>query len=295
MSVPPLQPALDAAAVPDAAALAAEAGKYFKLTDFWPSSPHAWFGVIESQFMLRGVVSERDRFALVTAVLPESSARKITHLLSAPPADCYSALKRELLSTHQLTEMQRMELLFNMEDPGNRRPMDLLSQMMELVEPGEEKTKLFAMLFMRRLPPQVRVQLTEDDHADLRALAAKADRVTAFLARQSSSSAPVASAMLASEDDFSGESAEFMVSAVSGGKFGGGRGGKFGGGRGGKFSRGGKRIGNQPQQQQLQQQPGDDADSPVALARVSSGLCYYHFNFGSKARVCKGACSWQGN
>lgn len=39
-----------------------------------------------------------------------------------------------------------------MEPLGSRRPMDLLTEMMELVRPGEEKTQLFAMLFLRRLP-----------------------------------------------------------------------------------------------------------------------------------------------
>ena len=38
-----------------------------------------------------------------------------------------------------------------------KRPMELLTEMMELVTPGEEKTRLFAMLFMRRLPAQVQV------------------------------------------------------------------------------------------------------------------------------------------
>ena len=65
-----------------------------------------------------------------------------------------------------------------MDDLGSKRPMDLLNEMVELVTPGEEKTKLLAMLFMGCLPPQVRVQLTEDDYTDLRALAEKADRCT---------------------------------------------------------------------------------------------------------------------
>ena len=51
--------------------------------------------------------------------------------------------------------------------------------MLELVHPGEERTRLFSMLFLRRLPPAVRLQLTEDDHEDVRALVEKADRCAA--------------------------------------------------------------------------------------------------------------------
>ena len=43
---------------------------FFKLPDFWPASPHAWFGVVEAQFAIRNITRERDRFGLVTAVLP---------------------------------------------------------------------------------------------------------------------------------------------------------------------------------------------------------------------------------
>ena len=29
--------------------------RFFKLTDLWTNNPAAWFGVIESQFQLRGI------------------------------------------------------------------------------------------------------------------------------------------------------------------------------------------------------------------------------------------------
>ena len=121
------------------------------------------------------------------------------HLLTTPPADYYIQLKASLLSSHQLTEIQKAELLFNMDDLGSKRPMDLLTEMVELVKPGEEKTQLFAMLFMRRLPPQVRVQLTEDDYTDLRALAEKAERYAAMLVRNAG--ATTVNAILPTEEE----------------------------------------------------------------------------------------------
>ena len=188
--------------------------------------------------------------------------------------------------------MQRMEMLFNMDNLGSKRPMDLLNEMMELVKPGEEKTQLFAMLFMRRLPPPVRVQLTEDDHTDLPALAAKADRCTAFLSRQTSS-ATMASVPSAS-DELVEDSAELSISGMSRGGVGGGkqRGGWF---HSNKRPPQQQRGQHQQQRSGQQQQVSEDADSPLDLARLSSGLCYYHFNFGSKARSCSKPCPWQGN
>ena len=130
---------------------------------------------MESQFEVSGVPTERDKFGLVTGMLLELSARKITHLLQAPLANRYTALKAVLLSVLQLTNMQHMEALFSMDNISNKRPMDLLSEMMDLVRPGEEKTEIFPILFMPRLPAQVCCQLTEDNHSDLLALAAHAD------------------------------------------------------------------------------------------------------------------------
>ena len=150
--------------------------------------------------------------------------------------------------------------------------MDLLIEMVELVKPGEEKTQLFAMLFMHRLPPQVRVQLTEDNHTDLRALAEKAERWAAMLVRKAG----------ATEEE--SEDHTVSVSAVH----------KCGGQRGGKH----KKTGYWQQKKQTRQrQPGQqpDSSSPADVAHLASGLCYLHFKFGAKAFNCQQPCNWQGN
>ena len=239
---------------------------------------------MEAQFRIREVNSQEDRFTLVASVLPEASARRVAHLLATPTDDCYTQLKAALLSSHQLTEIQKAELLFNMDDLGSKRPMDLLNEMMELVKPGEEKTQLFAMLFMRRLPAQVRVQLTEDDYTDLRALAEKADRCTAMLARKAGT---VASAVLQCEDD-----SEEPVSSVSAIHSSGRSGGSSH--SGGGSQRGGKKTGFWQQKKQ-QRQKSTDTASPADAALVASGLCYPHFKFGAKAHSCYQPCSWTGN
>ena len=68
-----------------AANAAAAPTHFFKLPDFWTGSPAAWFSIVEAQFEMREVTSQRDKFALISAVLPEISARCVTHLLAGPP------------------------------------------------------------------------------------------------------------------------------------------------------------------------------------------------------------------
>ena len=91
--------------------------------------------------------------------------------------------------------------------------MELLTEMLELVHPGEERTRLFAMLFLRRLPPAVHLQLTEDDHEDVRALAEKADCCAASIHRHQQSATQIFSAAANNNQDVE-EQEDFSVAAV---------------------------------------------------------------------------------
>jgi hypothetical protein len=42
--------------------------------------------------------------------------------------------------------------------------------------------------------------------------------------------------------------------------------------------------------------PADgNPNAPAKLARQTSGLCRFHWQFGDKAYSCRSPCSWQGN
>ena len=274
-----------AAAAAGAAGAAVEAPtRFFKLPDFWTGSPAAWFGVAEAQFALRGIVTQRDRFSLVAAVLPESSARRVTHLLAAPGDNCYTDLRVALLAAHQLTAFQKAEKLLSSEPLGDRRPSELLAEMLELVQPGDERTNLFALIFLRRLPAAVRLLLTEDNTEDVRALADKADRCAASLHK----SQPHTVAAVAPGEEYEDSSQEeATISAV---------GASRGGNQQRNNWRGRGRRGNGGGQQAVQRSSAPDfPNTPARVAQQASGLCYKHFKFGDQAMGCKKPCSWQGN
>ena len=203
------QPAVDPAAAPTGS-------RSFKLPDFWTASPAAWFGIAETQFLLRNINSQQERFALVAAVLPEASTRRMAHLFTNPGDTSYTDMKAALLSAHQLTSFQKAERLFSSEPLGDRRPSELLSELLEWVHPGDERSRLFAMLFLRRLPAAIRLQLTEDDHKDLRALAEKADRCAASIHRHQQL-LPIAATGFTEDPEFQ-EQEDISVSAVGSGQ-----------------------------------------------------------------------------
>ena len=63
----------------------------------------------------------------MTATLDKLSRKKVVHLVVTPvPMEPYNKLKEVLLTSHQLTNFQRVELL------GGRKPSKLLADMWEL-------------------------------------------------------------------------------------------------------------------------------------------------------------------
>ena len=82
---------------------------FYKRPDFWSGSLTAWFGIVEAQFLLSGTDAQREKFALVTTVLPEASARRVAHILTAPGDTRYNKLKMALLAAHQLKSFLKAE------------------------------------------------------------------------------------------------------------------------------------------------------------------------------------------
>ena len=248
----------------------------FKLPAFWPDAPVAWFAAVEAQFRLRRVASEDERFCHVTGALDKQSLKKVVHLVINPdPVAAYSKLKEALLSSHHLTDFQRVELLHAMEPLGSRKPSELLADMLELCPIDQQNNIFFSVLFLQRLPRDIRVLLTHEDHTDLRRLAAHADRLVAYGGRTDT----VAAAVDAAQED--------TVAAVK------------------NFKQ--KNNNSRNNQQQRSQQPPpvppraqggqktQKVTPPAAVAQQSAGLCYYHWSFGERANSCRAPCTWQGN
>lgn len=244
-----------------------------KLPSFWPDKPASWFALAESRFRLHAVVREQPRFDLLVSSLTKEVVSLVLDIVEFPPDHMpYTALKQRLLASHQLTDYQRIARLHKMEPMGGRKPSELLSAMLELCPRGQEANMFFTHLFLERLPAELRIMLGEDDHQDPRTLAEKADKLYALHGFRSSS--------VASVDLLEEEPSQIAAVASRGGRGGGqrGRGSGRGGGRGG--------------QQKPAATPATHTPKPMELARIQSGLCYYHFKFGSTSQNCTPPCTW---
>ncbi len=73
----------------------------------------------------------------------------MTPVLHTPPtAMPHDNIKNRLVASHQLTDFQKVEKLFQMSPLGNRKPLDLMLAMLETCPREEEKSNLFACILL---------------------------------------------------------------------------------------------------------------------------------------------------
>jgi hypothetical protein len=266
-----------------------------KLPPFWTANPRAWFTIAEGAFRLHNIADEESRFFNCLHALPEATVSLIADLVEADPlpANPYTELRRRLLAAHQLTDIQRVEQLFNLPPLGAQKPSELLAEMLRLCPRGQENNAVFNCLFLNKLPRELRILLSEADMADKQALGARAD---VFAAHNSKQAHDVVAAVAAvSSSDQEGE--ETTVAAVCPGAGSGQRGGG-GGQRGGSGQRGGGWKGKKKQGRGGGGGSGQQVSHTLThadQARVGSGLCFSHFCFGANAKRCEAPCTCSGN
>ncbi len=211
---------------------------------------------------MKRVVAQFDRYCHVVAALPHESIRLVADIVEGEPSETpYADIKQWLVASHQLSDFQKAERLFQMPTLGGRKLSELMAAMLETCPRGEEKTNLFACIFLQRLPREIRVLLAKADHKDRKTLATQADELWAL---HDNTNGGVAAVQETPDSDF--------MAAISGDR-------RRGGGRG----RGGKAAPRLPE--------------PAASkeARLVAGLCIKHWTYGEAASSCEQPCSWQGN
>jgi hypothetical protein len=162
------------------------ANRAVKLPPFWTANPRAWFTSAEGAFRLRNIADEESRFFNCLHALPETTVSLIADLVEADPlpANPYTELRRRLLAAHQLTDIQRVEQLFNLPPLVAQKPSELLAEMLRLCPRGQENNAFFNCLFLNKLPRELRILLSEAEMADKQALGARADLFAAHNSKQ---------------------------------------------------------------------------------------------------------------
>jgi hypothetical protein len=149
----------------------------------------------------------------------------------------------------------------------------MLAEMLEFCPAGESSTAVFAYLFLQHLPHEIRILLSEDDPADMRTIADKADRLIAMHVPQGHDTC----ATVSPEDDWEGD----LVAAMGGER------------RKKKFL-----VSKRPPQQQQAGSGrcgGSSHRGSDQSASPRTSMCFYHARFGEQAKYCQEGCLWPEN
>jgi hypothetical protein len=249
-------------------------GGSVRLPPFWPHAPQLWFSQAECLFTVNNVSDQFHRYCLVVASLQHDSLRRVADIVEAPPAIvAYDTIKQRLLASHQMTGFQRAERLFAMPALGARKSSELIAETLEICPRGEEKTELFACLFLQRLLREIRVLLARVDHKDPKELAEQADHFWGL------HDTPAKIATVTVSGGGGGE--EQLVAAVR-------TTAESARGRGSRGRRGGCSGGGSGGRVLYESELSRDA-------RLAAGLCLKHWRYGEHANSCEQPFVWPGN
>lgn len=150
-----------------------------KLPPFWTVCPEAWFCTVESQFVNRNVRTDSSKFNLVIASLPAEVSVSILDVLRNPPqTNKYEHLKKELIARHSLSEEKRIEELLVNNEQGDRKPSQFFRDMEVLAASATcVNTDLLRKLWLRKLPPSIRVALTASGKTTINDVLEIADKI----------------------------------------------------------------------------------------------------------------------
>lgn len=148
-----------------------------KLPEFWKNDPHMWFAQAEAQFHLAQVTKDDTKFWHIIAKIDQTVICHVSDLVSNPPAqNKYGSVKDRLIARFALSPQARLEQLLGSCDLGDLRPTHLLAKMQESATGLNVDDSLMKMLFLQRMPSNVRAVLSISD-GSLQKLAEMADKM----------------------------------------------------------------------------------------------------------------------
>ena len=148
-----------------------------KLPEFWKTDPLMWFAQAEAQFALAGVTSDQTKYYHIISKVDQTVLRHISDIVANPPEDNkYPAVKAKLIASFELSAEEKFEKLLNSCDLGDARPSHLLAKMRDLATNLNVNDGLMRMLFLQRLPVNLRTVLAVSTNK-LDEVAAMADKM----------------------------------------------------------------------------------------------------------------------
>nr|XP_037275532.1 uncharacterized protein LOC119168230 [Rhipicephalus microplus] len=151
-----------------------------RLPEFWQVDSELWFLSVEPLFRRHRVTSQTARYDYVIGALPSAVVIIVRDILSSPPPDnpC-DTLKKELIRRTTESEQRRLQQLLTFKELGDQTPTELLRRMRHLygAHSAALDASILCQLFVQRLPQQVRMIFSVTSTGTPNSLARMADKI----------------------------------------------------------------------------------------------------------------------
>ena len=257
-----------------------------KLPPYWPADPYVWFAQVEAQFGTRGITAERTQYDYIISALTPEIAQEVRDLLLEPPKDTpYATLKAELIKRTTATEQKRLQQLLTDEVLGDRKPTQLLRHMRQLLGDRALEESILRQLFLQRLPSNVQMVLTSTgDSMQIEKLAELADKVIDVAVQPHTSVSfvtpppPAVPPTIPSVPVDLRAELDLLRSEVS------------------RLTLKLQTVTTHPSRSRSRhRQHRSRSRTPAPSPDDTADMCWYHANFGDRARKCHKPCSYTGN
>jgi hypothetical protein len=159
--------------------VAAAATTQVKLCPYDEEEPHIWFRLIETQFAVAGIRSQKLKYANALASLPKQVLRNILDTLDVcnDSDEPFNHLKITLLGQFGKRKWQSyFELLRLPMEMHGLKPSALMGKLKQHLPPGvSPDNNLFLAMFLIRLPPSMREAVEAGSHRTAAAMVKAAD------------------------------------------------------------------------------------------------------------------------
>lgn len=246
-----------------------------KVPPFWPEEPAVWFAQLEMQFDLAGIVSDRTKFSYAVSQLEQPYVSHIKDIIISPPAENkFQKLKTELVKRLSASQENKTKQLLMHEELGDRKPSHFMRHLRNLAGPSVPDD-FIRTIWTSRLPTNLQTIVASQTKVDLDTMAELADRVHDIV----QPTPQVASTSSASESALESKIAELslQVAELARGRK------NFSTNR---YRRSGSRA-------RSQSRNGGRSRNHSKERPENHPHCWYHYNFGARAKKCSKPCSFQ--
>ncbi|XP_076042100.1 uncharacterized protein LOC143025999 [Oratosquilla oratoria] len=156
----------------------------FRAPPFLSHDPTVWFNILECNFKSSRITTSLAKFSSACSLLPADVLSRVSDAISTAltSANPYEDLKDAILARFQSSVATRLQELLSKEEIGNERPSDLLRRMKNLLAEKYDTfdKALFLQLYYQRLPATIQRSLfTVKDQLPVEKLATLADELVA--------------------------------------------------------------------------------------------------------------------